>query len=64
MSIKNYTDSYSFMVCEQEQRFRDLFGKDELDEARKKFFSGNTQEELYLKFLREETERKLQENEN
>ena len=39
MSIKECIDSYSFRVSEQETMFRDLFGKCELDEARKTYFA-------------------------
>lgn len=56
MSMKECIDSYSFRVSEQETRFRDLFGKEELTEARKKSF---TQNKPYLQYLKEETERKL-----
>lgn len=58
MSIKHCIDSYSFRVSEQEHRFRDLFGKEELEEVRKKGF---TQRKPYLQYLKEETERKLKE---
>ena len=36
--------------------FRDLFGKEELEEVRKRGF---TQSKPYLQYLKEETERKL-----
>ena len=58
MSIKECIDSYSFRVSEQEHIFRDLFGKEELEEVRKKGF---TQSKPYLQYLKEETERKLRE---
>lgn len=58
MSIKEYIDSYSFRVSEQETMFRDLFGKEELEEVRKRRF---TQSKPYLQYLKEETERKLRE---
>ena len=38
--------------------FRDLFGKEELKEARKRGFA---QSKPYLQYLKEETERKLKE---
>lgn len=58
MSIKECIDSYSFRVSEQETIFRDLFGKEELEEVRKKGFA---QSRPYLQYLKEETERKLKE---
>lgn len=58
MSIKECIDSYSFRVSEQETMFRDLFGKEELEEVRKQRF---TQSKPYLQYLKEETERKLRE---
>ena len=58
MSIKECIDSYSFRVSEQETMFRDLFGKEELEEVRKRRF---TQNKPYLQYLKEETERKLRE---
>ena len=58
MSIKECIDSYSFQVSEQEHRFRDLFGKEELEEVRKRGF---TQSKPYLQYLKEEIERKLRE---
>ena len=58
MSIKECIDSYSFQVSEQETMFRDLFGKEELEEVKKRGF---TQSKPYLQYLKEETERKLRE---
>lgn len=58
MSIKECIDSYSFRVSEQETMFRDLFGKEELEEVRK---NGFAQSKPYLQYLKEETERKLKE---
>lgn len=58
MSIKECIDSYSFRVSEQETMFRDLFGKEELEEVRKRGFA---QSKPYLQYLKEETERKLRE---
>ena len=45
-------------IVEEETRFRDLFGKEELQEVRRKAF---TQTKSYLEYLRDETERKLRE---
>lgn len=58
MSIKECIDSYSFQVSERETMFRDLFGKEELEEVRKMSF---TQSKPYLQYLKEEMERKLRE---
>ena len=58
MSIKECIDRYSLRVSEQETMFRDLFGKEELEEVRKKGF---TQSKPYLQYLKQETERKLRE---
>lgn len=49
---------YCREVSQEEQIFRDLFGKEELEEVRKKGFAQN---KPYLEYLREETERKLRE---
>ena len=56
MSIKECIDSYYFQVSEQETMFRDLFGKEELEEVRRRGF---TQSKPYLQYLKEEMERKL-----
>lgn len=45
-------------MSEQEIMFRDLFGKEELEEVRKRGFA---QRKPYLQYLKEETERKLRE---
>lgn len=45
-------------MSEQETMFRDLFGKEELEEVRKRGFA---QRKPYLQYLKEETERKLRE---
>lgn len=58
MSMKECIDSYSFRVSEKETQFRDLFGKEELEEVKKRGF---TQSKPYLQYLKEETERKLRE---
>lgn len=58
MSLAECMHNYSFRVREQETMFRDLFGKEELEEVRKKGF---TQSKPYLQYLKEETERKLRE---
>lgn len=50
--------NYAKAVSEEEQKFRDMFGKEELEGVRKKSF---TQSKPYLEYLREETERKLRE---
>jgi hypothetical protein len=39
MSMKECIDSYSFRVSEKETQFRDLFGKEELTEARKRYYA-------------------------
>ena len=56
MSIQEYVRSYTSQVSEQETMFRDLFGKEELEEVRKKGFA---QSKPYLQYLK--TERKLRE---
>lgn len=55
---EEYVRSYTFRVSEQETMFRDLFGKEEFEEVRKKGFA---QRKPYLQYLKEETERKLKE---
>lgn len=61
MSIKECIDSYSFRVSEQEHRFRDLFGKEEFEEARKKYYEKYYRKTTYLEYLIEEQIRKLEE---
>ena len=56
--VRSYTSQVSEQVSEQETMFRDLFGKEELEEVRKKGFA---QSKPYLQYLKEETERKLRE---
>lgn len=58
MSIQKYMRSYTSQISEQETIFLDLFGKEELEEVRKKGFE---QSKPYLQYLKEETERKLKE---
>lgn len=58
MSVQEYVRSYISQVSEQETMFRDLFGKEESEEVRKKSF---TQNKSYLQYLKEEIERKLRE---
>ncbi|WAX12298.1 hypothetical protein CS266P4_00030 [Clostridium phage CS266P4] len=58
MSMQEYVRSYTSQVSEQETMFRDLFGKEELEEVRK---NGFEQSKPYLQYLKEETERKLKE---
>ena len=55
---EEYVRSYTFRVSEQETMFRDLFGKEEFEEVRKKGFA---QSKPYLQYLKEETGRKLKE---
>lgn len=45
-------------ITDAETMFRDLFGKEELEEVRKRGFA---QSKPYLQYLKEETERKLRE---
>ena len=54
MSMKECIDNYYFRVSEQETMFRDLFGKEELEEVKKRGF---TQSKPYLQYLKEETEK-------
>lgn len=61
MSIKECIDSYSFRVSEQETMFRDLFGKEELTETRKRYYVEHHGVIDYLTYLKRETERKLRE---
>lgn len=59
MSMETYIEHYK-QSSEAEQAFRDLFGKEELEEARRKYFQHNTTE-TYATYLQKETERKLRE---
>lgn len=58
MEMQGFIDNYNSKVSEQETIFRDLFGKEELQEVKRKAF---TQTKSYLEYLKEETERKLRE---
>lgn len=49
MSMQEYVRSYTSQVSEQETMFRDLFGKEELEEVRKKGFA---QSKPYLQYLK------------
>lgn len=48
-------------MSEQEHRFRDLFGKEEFAEARKRYYAEHHGVMDYLTYLKRETERKLRE---
>lgn len=48
-------------MSEQETMFRDLFGKEELKEARKRYYAEHHGVIDYLTYLKCETERKLRE---
>ena len=48
-------------MSEQEHRFRDLFGKEEFTEARKRYYEEHHGVIDYLTYLKCETERKLRE---
>ena len=61
MSIKECIDSYSFRVSEHETVFRDLFGKEEFIEARKRYYAEYRGKIDYVTYLKQETERKLRE---
>lgn len=47
-------------IVQAETAFRDLFGKEELEDARRFYFACKMKQP-YAKFLEEETERKLRE---
>lgn len=59
--MKECIDNYYFQVSEQETIFRDLFGKEELEEARKRYYAKHHGTINYLAYLKQETERKLRE---
>lgn len=61
MSIKECIDNYYFQVSEQEHRFKDLFGKEEFTEVRKRYYAEHHGVIDYLTYLKCETERKLRE---
>ena len=48
-------------IVQAETAFRDLFGKEELEDARRLYCACNMRKKRYVDFLREETERKLRE---
>lgn len=60
MSISKYTGEYAKQVIQEEQRFRDLFGNDELKQTRTNYYS-HLPKETYLEYLKNETQRKLEE---
>lgn len=60
MSISKYTGEYARQVIQEEQRFRDLFGNDELKQTRTEYYS-HLQKETYLEYLKNEMQRKLEE---
>ena len=60
LSISKYTGEYAKQVIQEEQRFRDLFGKEELEQTRKKYYS-HLPKETYLEYLKNEMQRKLEE---
>ena len=60
MSINKYTGEYTKQVIQEEQRFRDLFGKEELKQVRTEYYS-HLPKETYLEYLKNETQRKLEE---
>lgn len=57
MSIQEHINYYR-RISELETQFRDLFGKEELEEVRKE---GYKQTKPYLEFLQDEVQRKLRE---
>lgn len=61
MSMQEYVRSYTSQVSEQETMFRDLFGKEELEEVRKRYYAEHHGVIDYLTYLKQETERKLRE---
>lgn len=61
MSMQELIDNYNSKVSEQETIFRDLFGKEELEDARRLYCTCNMRKKRYVDFLKEETERKLRE---
>lgn len=58
-SIIGYGSPF-FTSSEAEQRFRDLFGAEELEDARRFYFACKMKQP-YAEFLEQETERKLRE---
>lgn len=48
-------------IVQAETTFRDLFGKEELEDARRLYCACNMRKKRYVDFLKEETERKLRE---
>lgn len=64
--MRDYVNEFRAKTVEAETRFRDLFGGAELDEARSKYWSIYSrvlpmERKPMAKFLQEETERKLRE---
>ena len=51
MSINKYTCEYTKQVIQEEQRFRDLFGKEELKQVRTEYCS-HLPKETYLEYLK------------
>lgn len=55
--------SYTYEMVQAEIAFKDLFGTKELTEARKDYIASESLKMDYITFLKQETERKLKENE-
>lgn len=58
--MKNYT----YEMVQAEMAFKDLFGTEELMEARKYYIASESLKMDYVTFLKQETERKLKANES
>ena len=59
----NGKDNYSYVIVQTETRFKDLFGTEELNEARKNYRSKSKQKLGlgYIKYLEALTKQKLKE---
>lgn len=62
MSLLQKIESYSKQTAEEEQRFKDLFGRQEFEEMRKSYFAiYKNINKTYLEYMRDEKLRKLRE---
>ena len=63
MSLKECTNEYIKQLSDTKQMYRDLFGKEELDIAMGDYFVRGMNKTM-LEFLKQETERKLREQDS
>ena len=58
--MQDYVDNYC-KIAEEETRFRDLFGKQELKETKREYHARYSRKMTYYAYLKKKTEQKLKE---